>query len=82
MRSSEELAFVIYQTGNKMAGVEPLQSWDELSEHAQESYLACANAALHYLFEHGRISSYLNHTQLDRASTEYKAYLASKNKEY
>ncbi len=44
-------------------------------------YLAEVNAILEYLFEHGRISAYLNAEQLEEFKEEYKAWLTVKNKE-
>ncbi len=83
MRSSEEMALVLCHAWLRYEGhhnVEEIE-WDDLSEFEQEGYLAEVNALLEYLFEHGRISSYLNTKQLEAFKEEYRAYLAQKNQE-
>lgn len=81
MRSSEEMGLALYRAGLCHDGA-PVESanattWDDLSEAEQECSVALANAALVYLLEHGRISAYLNHAQLDKLSAEYRAYRRS-----
>ncbi len=82
MRHSEEMAFVLYQAWQRHKGniVDEIE-WDDLTEWEQEGYLAEVNAILEYLFEHGRISAYLNAEQLEEFKEEYKAWLTVKNKE-
>ncbi len=83
MRSSEEMALVLYQAWQRYEGRHDVAEieWDDLSEWEQEGYLAEVNALLEYLFEHGRISAYLNTEQLEEFKEEYRAYLAQKNQE-
>jgi hypothetical protein len=81
MRSSEEMAMVLYRAWagyNKHADVS-LVTWEDIGEYAQELYLSQVNALLEHLFEHGRISQYLNVEQLEEFKKEYGAYLASKD---
>ena len=82
MRHSEEMAFILYQAWQRHKGniVDEIE-WDDLTEWEQEGYLAEVNAILEYLFEHGRISAYLNAEQLEEFKEEYKAWLTVKNKE-
>ena len=83
MRHSEEMALVLCQAWQRYEGradVEEIE-WDDLSEFEQGGYLAEVNALLEYLFEHGRISAYLNAEQLEEFKEEYKAWLTVKNKE-
>jgi len=81
MRDSEELAFALYRAQAALPQYEyqPIDSWDDLNEEAQERYLAMVNAAFEWLFEHGRISQYINVEQLEEASKEYRAYLETGN---
>ncbi len=83
MRSSEEMALVLFRAWTGFEGRTDVSEieWDDLTEWEQEGYLAEVNALFEYLFEHGRISSYLNAEQLEELKAEYRAYLASKNKE-
>ena len=81
MRSSEEMALVLYQAWQRYEGranVEEIE-WDDLFEWQQGGYLAEVNALLEYLFEHGRISDYLDTEQLEAFKEEYRAYLALEN---
>ncbi len=82
MRHSEEMAFILYQAWQRHKGniVDEIE-WDDLTEWEQEGYLTEVNAILEYLFEHGRISAYLNAEQLEEFKEEYKAWLTVKNKE-
>jgi len=81
MRSSEEMALVLFQAWAKYEGDTNADEieWDDIGEWQQQGYLDQVNAILTYLFEHGRISAYLNVTHLEELRTEYKAYLAEKN---
>ncbi len=83
MRHSEEMALVLYQAWLRYEGRTDVAEieWDDLTEWEQEGYLAEVNAILEYLFEHGRISAYLNAEQLEEFKEEYKAWLTVKNKE-
>ena len=83
MRHSEEMALVLYQAWQRYEGRHDVSEieWDDLSEFEQGGYLAEVNALLEYLFEHGRISAYLNAEQLEEFKEEYKAWLTVKNKE-
>ncbi len=83
MRHSEEMALVLYQAWQRYEGRHDVSEieWDDLSEFEQGGYLAEVNALLEYLFEHGRISAYLNAEQLEEFKEEYKAWLTTKNKE-
>ena len=76
------MAFILYQAWQRHKGniVDEIE-WDDLTEWEQEGYLAEVNAILEYLFEHGRISAYLNAEQLEEFKEEYKAWLTVKNKE-
>ncbi len=81
MRSSEEMALVLYQAWQRYEGrhdVEEIE-WDDLSAFEQGGYLAEVDALIRYLFEHGRISAYLSIERLDELSKEYRAYLKAKN---
>jgi hypothetical protein len=76
VRNSEEMAFALYQAWARHYKHEDMaSSWDELCEDSQQAYLADVNAAFAYLFEHGRISQYINAEQLAAAEREYQAYL-------
>ena len=85
MRSSEEMAYAIYladctydMIGTPGSSVVP-RSWDELDyEEEQKMYLRHVDAVIRHLFEHGRISSYLNDTLLEKYRQEYRAYLRAK----
>jgi len=82
MRDSEELAFALYRAESALPlpfERQTFTSWEQLPEKAQESYLAMVNAAFEWLFEHGRISQYINAEQLEEASKEYRAYLETEN---
>ena len=79
MRSSEEMGYAMYVARCTCARIEPV-SWEKLGEFLQKIYVSEANAALEYLFEHGRISSYINAEQLARCGAEYRMYLAEKMK--
>ncbi len=74
------LADCRYDTiGTPGSSVQP-RTWDELDyEEEQKMYLRHVDAVLKYLFEHGRISSYLNAEQLEAYGEEYRAYLTAKN---
>lgn len=83
MRSSEHMAHVMYLADWKATRVSPPDpeqplEWDDLSEEDQLAYLRRVNALFGYLFEHGRISSYLSHEMLDTLKAEYQAYLTEK----
>ncbi len=86
MRSSEEMAYVLYLADCKESGigtpdssVQP-RSWEQLDyEEEQRRYLGYVDALMRYLFEHGRISAYLSSERLDELSKEYRAYLKAKN---
>ena len=79
MRDSEEMGYAIYLAERKFLEergfTNGANSWDNLDEVVQGLYVTGANAALEWLFEHGRISQYINHEQLEQASTEFRAYL-------
>lgn len=82
MRSSEEIAYAMYLADYEATDPQlgrPLLSWEELTYSEQQMYLRHVNAAFEYLFEHGRISSYVNAKQLEKFGTEYRAYLAEKS---
>jgi hypothetical protein len=79
LRSSEEMALVLYHAECSKLNLEP-QQWDELSYEHQQLYLAEVNAFLEYLFEHGRISAYINAKQLEEFRAKYRAYLQQKNR--
>ena len=86
MRSSEEMAYALYLAdcnydliGTPGSSVRT-RTWDELEyEEEQKMYLRHVDTLLRYLFEHGRISAYLNAGQLEKFGAEYRAYLAKKN---
>lgn len=85
MRSSEDMAYQCYlsdctlsQIGTPGSSVHP-RTWDELDyEEEQLRYLGYVNAIFKHLFEHGRISQYINEEQLKKAHTEFRAYLESR----
>ena len=80
MRQSEEMALVLAHAWAKSqdpASKTEEMTWDDLTPWDQEGYLAEVNALLEYLFEHGRISAYLNAKQLEEFKEEYRAYLVS-----
>jgi hypothetical protein len=87
MRHSEEMAYELYlsdcklsQIGTPGSSVQP-RTWDELDyDEEQLRYLGYVNAAFEYLFEHGRISSYVSIDDLRKFREEYKAYLAEKGR--
>jgi hypothetical protein len=84
MRSSEEMALVLARAWCKTHETifsRPSREleWDDITEWDQEGYLAEVNALLEYLFEHGRISAYINAEQLEELRREYRAYLTAKN---
>ncbi len=84
MRSSEEMGYAMYLADYNVTDTQlgrPLLSWDELEHGEQQTYLRHVKAAFEYLFEHGRISAYLSYNRLETLKAEYRAYLASKNKE-
>src|SRR3977135_3115948 len=81
MRHSEEMGYEMYLADYTATDTElgrPLLTWDELSEEEQFTYLRHVNAAFKYLFEHGRISSYLSKEKLEALEWKYKAYLEGK----
>ena len=88
MRSSEEMAYAAYladynalpheRSPEHGLRFERPGSWDELTEEEQATYLRHVNAILEHLFEHGRISAYVNSERLEAFSREYKTYLEQK----
>ncbi len=82
MRSSEEMALVLFQAWAKYEGDKNAHEieWDDIGEWQQQGYLDQVNTIFKYLFEHGRISAYLNANQLEELRAEYRAYLTEKNK--
>lgn len=84
VRSSEEMAYRMYLADYEATPVElgrPLETWDELTYEEQQTYLRHVQAAFKYLFDHGRISSYLSTARLEKLRLEYRAYLADKEKQ-
>jgi hypothetical protein len=87
LRSSEEMAYALYLAdcqydfiGTPGSSVQP-RTWDELDyEEEQQMYQRHVETLLKFLFEHGRISAYLNAQQLEEFKEEYRAYLQQKNR--
>lgn len=81
MRSSEEMALTLFQAWLRYEGSDYCNpdevEWDDLGEFQQLGYLDQVNVIFKYLFEHGRISQYINAQQLEEAKKEYRAYLES-----
>lgn len=79
MRDSEEMGYAIYRAERKFLEergfTNGANSWDNLDEAVQGLYVTGANAALEWLFEHGRISKFVSHERLEQASMEFRAYL-------
>jgi hypothetical protein len=81
MRSSEQFAFALfcawirYEEGTNTDEIE----WEDIGEWQQKGYLDQVKTAFEWLFEHGRISAYINAEQLEAYRKEYRAYLTEKN---
>jgi hypothetical protein len=82
VRSSEEMAYRMYLADYEATSVElgrPPETWEELTEEEQTTYLRHVEAAFKYLFENGRISSYLSAARLEKLRLEYRDYLGKKS---
>jgi hypothetical protein len=87
MRSSEYMAYALYLADWNATHVSPPDpdealAWEQLAEEQQLTYLRHASAMLTYLFEHGRIITYIPTPQrYQELSDQHQEHLAAKIRE-